>query len=672
MCSEVTLNMRVVPPAGRRVSIGAWRWAAAVVLSIAAGAGSTAWAQEAESPAPEPQGATAIVDPVLTVSSISLDYGSEMLRNHPGLPALGPLMDMEIPIGRVGDAFAGPTMPDVTEVGKLRLSDITEPTQFRLSAIQAIIQHVVRYFNQERVYGVFGTPDPTQLYLVPNEPVRDLRAGGDQSLRILVWVGVVKEARTVADGERIAAEQRINNPAHSRILENSPVRPREAGDPPRIDLIDKDGLDNYMFRLNRHPRRSVDVAVGAGAEPGTVSLDYLVREAKPWIVYVQGENTGTESTSDWREKFGFSHFQLTGNDDIFAVEYTTTGFDDVHAVSGSYEAPFFDSDVLRWRGYGSWSEFTASEVGLSEQEFFGEETVAGVLFLLNVYQNRDQFVDLFAGVRYMNVNVENTVGSLVVAESNADFMLPEVGVKFEQVGATSQTFVSGSVEWNVPHLAGTDDDDLDSLGRLFVDADWQVFRWDAAHTFYLEPLIHGEKWKDLSTPETSTLAYEVALRFRGQTTFDNDRMIPQSIMPIGGMHTVRGYEESVTSGDNAFIFTTEFRYHVPRGFSPEPQPRLEVFGEPFRVAPQRVLGPTDWDLILRTFIDVGRITHNDRQPFEANHTLVGVGVGAELVFKQNFSARVDWGFALREVQTLDVKEVEDGSSQVHLSFLLLY
>ena len=97
--------------------------------------------------------------------------------------------------------------------------------------------------------------------------------------------------------------------------------------------------------------------------PGTTRLAYHVAEQKPWLVYAQVGNYGTEGTTEWRERFGFSHNQLTGNDDVLRLDYVTGNFDEVHAGFGSYEVPIWRLDRLRLRGYGSYSEYDASEVG---------------------------------------------------------------------------------------------------------------------------------------------------------------------------------------------------------------------------------------------------------------------------------------------------------------------
>jgi hemolysin activation/secretion protein len=220
----------------------------------------------------------------------------------------------------------------------------------------------------------------------------------------------------------------------------------------------------------------------------------------------------------------------------------------------------------------------------------------------------------------------------------------------------------------MPGVAGTDPDEIDNLGRLNVDDDWTVLKWDLTHSAYLEPLINRAAWEDSLTPESSTLAHEVALSFRGQYAFD-DRLIPHAEAVVGGLYSVRGYDETLAIGDTAYIGSAEYRYHVPRAFKPRPVPgRSPLFGKPFRFAPQAVYGRPDWDLILRTFVDVGLARINQAENYESDEDLVGAGVGAELQVKERFGVRVDYGRVFSPVG----EEAEVGDGRFHVILTVLF
>jgi hemolysin activation/secretion protein len=83
-----------------------------------------------------------------------------------------------------------------------------------------------------------------------------------------------------------------------------------------------------------------------------------------------------------------------------------------------------------------------------------------------------------------------------------------------------------------------------------------------------------------------------------------------------------------------------------------------------------VFGEPDWDLIVRTFFDVGRVIRSDPTAFEVNETLLSAGLGVELQLKRNMSARVDYGWILKSLVTDNNQQVGDG--RVNFAVRLLY
>ena len=67
--------------------------------------------------------------------------------------------------------------------------------------------------------------------------------------------------------------------------------------------------------------------------------------------------------------------------------------------------------------------------------------------------------------------------------------------------------------------------------------------------------------------ELGDLPDEIAVSVHGQYAFGNT-LIPQEEDTAGGFYSVRGYPESIVAGDNVVVFTGEYRFHVPRAFSP--------------------------------------------------------------------------------------------------------
>jgi hemolysin activation/secretion protein len=409
----------------------------------------------------------------------------------------------------------------------------------------------------------------------------------------------------------------------------------------------------------------VDVAVSGYAEqPGSVVLDYLIAEAKPWAVYAQASNTGTEDTSEWRERFGFVHNQLTDNDDILTLDYITAGFTESHLVTASYEAPVFKSRKLRYRIYGLFSQFTASDVGQAEENFEGTQYEGGGELIYNIYQRRDFFVDLVGGARYERISVDNIDLDI---SGEAAFFVPYGGVRAQWL--RDVWTIAGEVTL-LGRFTSADEDDLNALGRFDADENAVVVQYSFNQSIFLEPLINPKRFAEAKW----TLAHELVTSVRGQWAMGN-RLVPQAQEVIGGLYTVRGYEESVAAGDSGLVATVEYRLHVPSLFEAKQPTKpfpMQLYGErPFKWVPQQAYGKPDWDLIVRGFVDAGWTWQSDPLPFEEDQSLLGVGLGVELQIKHNFSLRLDWGFALRDLRDPS-GDLDQPDNRVHFSASFLY
>jgi len=634
---------------------------------------------EARPPEPSPRAQAAPAEGPIDVEAgafpVSKFVPTYVLDSR-GLPDPEEILEVEVELVEVDGKYVAPEPGEIAIGRSLEELGVEPPKTFTASALLRINERIVAFFNAHDIYGVYVTPhykDIEEKWQRDEEgrPKRvefvDRRPKDRTELRILIFVGRVAEARTLAAGDRIPEDERVNHPAHAWLLRRSPVQP--VSEDGTGGLLHKEQLDRYVLFLNRHPGREVDVSVARSDKPGEVALDYHVTESKPWIAYHQTSNTGTEETGEWRSRFGFIHNQLTGHDDILALDYVTAQFNTTHAASLSYEAPVLGFERLRYVLYGTYSEFLASEVGLpdlAEEDFRGYGWSAGADLYLNFLQHKDLFIDFVAGVRWQHEHIINLLADI---EAETEMWLPSVGFRFERNNDLERFGGVVRVEWLDDHVANTNHKDLRRFGRFQPDTEWVVVRWNLSEAFFLEPLLNREAWEDVDTPETSTLAHEVSLEFKGQHSLGH-RLIPSAESTVGGVYSVRGYPESVVAGDTVYVGTVEYRYHIPKALKPstafdEPREPARILGRPFRFRPQHVYGRTDWDLVFKTFFDIGKANMYDRldPPLEENRLLMGTGVGFELRILRNLSVQLDYGVALRGI---DEREVDAGDQRLHV------
>ena len=626
------------------------------------------------------------------VSSLELTYAKE----HPDQPALESLLPIEV---RLRETDFGWAVPRSSEPGTPIQFAATEgePVRLEASGLARVLRGVVAALLDAGLYGVDVRPSPRDIDL---ETERDLRPKDRTRLSVIVSVGRIKKIRTIAIGGRIQDDWKIDNEAHTRILEASPLQPSGAVDDDSTDLLNRHELENYLYRLNRYSARRVEAALSPAEEPGGIVLDYRVLESRPWSVYAQTSNTGTNRTDTFQSRIGFTHRQLTGRDDTLSIEYLNAGLDQVNQIRVQYQAPFFGPerpdwmnrrkgdpklldwfprekipwwgvDRLRWAVDFGWGKSRADRDFLGSERVTSEQMQFGGRFIYEVWQHRDFFVDLWSGVRVRDLRVRNqAVGG---SPKNTVFVIPSLGIHADRVNQLSTLNLDLSVRGSNTDL---DEAELDGLGRDETDDKYAIIDFDLGYSAFLEPLLFPNAWRDPSTALTSTLAHEVAIGVRGQYAFDY-RLIPQLSYAIGGLHTVRGYDQSAAVADTVFIGSFEYRFHLPRALPIAREPlKIPLLGD-FRAAPQQVYGRPDWDLTLRAFVDVGRAIRNDESSTgagarEFDQTLVGAGVGAELMVKSNFRARIDWATALKGTSGDINNKSKIGDSQLHVLFSILY
>jgi hemolysin activation/secretion protein len=617
---------------------------AAVAAAVATGLGSGAAAQRA-----------AVEALTYPVTAFVVEYALD----HPTHPSIAQLeaLPVELRVGSAGLLPPHPTTPNLT----FPLGRVPAGQRFYTGGLRHVSNAILAEFQARGIDGVLVT-----FPQIEADTGNDLRPVGETRLLVRIWTGRVESVSTVADGDRFGGHDlaaRTNRPEHAFLREGSPVRP---GGPD--GLLRASEIEDHAFRLSRHPGRRVDALLRPGELPGATRVEYHVAESKPWLVWAGISNTGTDATTDWRERFGLSHNQVTGHDDVLSVDYVTGNFDEVHGVFGSYEAPIFRLSGLRALATGSYSRYDASEVGVARSDAEGDQWHAGGRLVYELFQHRELFVDAFAGASWRNVTLEQ--GDLFgdFPDGDGDFFLPEAGLRVRRHTGISSAALDAWVDRNLPSVAGNSDEaERDYLGRDDTDESFTRVHWQGALSLYLEPALRWRRFADPDRQATSMLAHELLVSTQGQVSL-GDRLIPQFQQIAGGLYTVRGYEQSIVGGDTVLIGSAEYRLHLARLLLPDEAapPELPVLGK-IQIRPQHVYDLPDWDFIVKAFVDAAQVTDEDAKAYEDDQTLLAIGLGAELRFLKNLSARVDVGWPQQKLEGEDT----DGP-EIHGALTVLY
>jgi hemolysin activation/secretion protein len=598
------------------------------------------------------------------VSGFSFQYGNP----RPGLPELEPISTLEVQL----DRRDGVWVEAAADTGQpVQLGAIPPGSVFDGSGLNAVMNRVVRHFNDQGVMAVYVAPAEGQIN--PRN-ARDLRRD-TQLLELTVWVGRVAEARTVARGYRFLKADTLNRPQHNRIIEKAPVVAADA-QAEQAGLLVEQPINEYLMRLNRHPGRRVDLAISSGDQAGDLVVDFLVNEQKPWLFYAQVSNTGPESTGEWRARTGFVHYQITNADDILTLDFISD-LKDTMAATASYSRPFIYPDYLGMRLRASWTDYTAAELAGGLVDYMGTTYAGGIEFYYRPFFWRNFSFEFNAGVKYQNISVasETVEERETITDASGDLILPYVGASIMRRERTYGVSASLQFETNV---SSVDDTALNQLGRVNVDEGFMILSGGVQASVFLEPLFLRSRWGDPDAWQRSRLAHEVRFMLGGQYGFDK-RMFAQTEYIIGGLDRVRGYPESIGAADSGFQASLEYAFHVPRALKPISVIRREAMEsgdvappirEPFlgryNLRPPDVFALPDWDLVLKAFLDVGATYVNDADFNESDFELMSAGIGIEVQLSSMFSIQVDWGTVLQALERGGEVLVDSGDNRLHV------
>jgi hemolysin activation/secretion protein len=609
-------------------------------------------AQEAAVAAP-----AAPLDPGVPVDRFEFRYGLE----HPELPALGEINQVSVRLMQEAGVWRPVTGSAAGEI--LTLGNIPAGSRFDAAALRQVAQDLVRWYNARDLYGVWVAFLDLES---TNAGIADRRPADDRTARLVIWASQVAEMRTLARGERVKPEASVNNRRHRGVLAHSPLTAATAEQPG--SLFRQGVLNKYLQGLSQHPGRLVEASIASAGEPGKIVLDYLVNESKPWQIFSQVTNFGTEATGEWRGRVGFQHNQLTNHDDILNIDAISTTDFKTYGSFLSYRIPIIRPSLLLARIYGSYGDFLATDVSIPNLRYAGRNWLAGMELTNRLALPRDWELLSALGANFAHYGTQSLIVStsssqpLVTGSSN--FLIPFVSTTISR--RAPWWSVSGSLryEQTVGNFANLNPvNGIPSLGRTNVDSEWSSLRWGLGGMIYLEPLFSG------GDSESRYLANEVSLRLRGRYLLKGSRLIPHEQEPIGGAFSVRGYSESVLSADEFISGTIEYAFHLPRVLKPGPAGKFIRDNWDFKWRPARVRQEPDWDLIGRAFFDyayrqvtppplsVGQ-TEDDFGLVDETVSIAGAGGGLEIQIKQNLSIRCDVGVTLTKLYD-DTREPGD-------------
>jgi len=395
---------------------------------------------------------------------------------------------------------------------------------------------------------------------------------------------------------------------------------------------------------NEHPSKKLQVSFRESEEtPDTLDAVLKVAEEKPWSVFAQINNIGSESegprasadsvagnnagTGRTRLTMGGQYNNLTRHDDILQGTVTTSpeNAENVLQYASSYQLPIYR--LNGWlTGFYVHSEVDVEGVQSGIFDIEGAGTFYGLSFkhqLLNIGRYKHSYT----------LGVQDRLFDTAIATAASGVRIPALSTKVRSRPFSGR--YDGSYGWSETSLdfyfdvahnieAGYHNNATDyALVRAPATPDFTVAHFGALVT---QRLPRG---------------YSALGRMTAQLT--GQALIPGEQLGVGGVHSVRGFEERTIAGDKGVILNFEL-------WSPPVKRLLDA----------RFLG----------FIDVGHKALIDPVVGQRqNDTISSIGLGARWQWRKQVSLAIDYGLPLAGA---DGEASDRGNSKWHLDLTYRY
>jgi hemolysin activation/secretion protein len=386
--------------------------------------------------------------------------------------------------------------------------------------------------------------------------------------------------------------------------------------------------------MNANPDLTVNTKLKPNVRDGrrVIDAELLVEDNWPIHGSVELSNRGTSDSGDLRLRTTLQHNNLTRHGDILTAQWLTDPEGtDLNAYSASYYLPF--TPKWTFNVFGGYSESDLDDV-LSELNVRGEGWFVGTQFTRILHEDRDKKMQLSLGWMYQQIKEEDELAGFELDPRVVRLSMPMLtfgyaSKRFDDFNG--RFFFSNTVMYNMESAFGSSESDEFVRG----DGDFLIDRFQLA------------RYQRLFAGEEHPGKWSLFMKVDGQ--FSTEAVDASLQKSVGGATTVRGYEESELSGDDAIVATLELRTPLLQNFLPGLKKDEEYLS----------INPDAWQrhrLQMLFFCDYAWVSIDDSE-FEdtgdgrkQNEAMLSVGAGLRLGLTKFSQMSLDWGFPLEEVE----------------------
>lgn len=399
------------------------------------------------------------------------------------------------------------------------------------------------------------------------------------------------------------------------ILNSAPTL--EKGQTPNTDV-----LSRAINMANSLPSKNIKLQFSESETGGAIDAKILVKDGEPDFFFVGLNNTGNDETGSFRLTGGFLFTNLFDADHNLSLSFTMSP-DETDAVKQyglTYSIPSYESG----------SEFSLlishSDVdsGVVEQQFevSGKGTVVSLRYKKNFLQQGAYKQELEFGLD--RKLFENDIVLFGFLQQGGDVASRPISVTYRGVQLSTVSNLDFSIGFFSNISGGSNNEDSDYAdsragANEVASADWSLFKYSFNYLRFL-----SQNW---------------LFRFGlvGQET--SDLLISGEQFGVGGMNSIRGYNERDVLGDTGY------------------QINLELWFPAF----------SDYKIRPLIFVDFGHTETLDPLPstpdgVEAEQDPASFGAGLRYSWRESLNVTLDAGVVSKDAGT-----AKKGDARAHLN-----
>ncbi len=393
------------------------------------------------------------------------------------------------------------------------------------------------------------------------------------------------------------------------------------------ESIDESILLRDIHWINSNPFREVNVVYRAGEKHGTTDIDLIVSERKFWNTYVGGDNTGSAhiGRTRWFTGARLAYFFLIDHD--LMLQFTTcNNIDQFKAYTFQYAArlPWRNT----WNISGSYATTHPKSLPIHSN---GKTYQLSGRYAIPHWISKESLFTYVVGFDFKGLN--NNIFFGEESQTPAQQQFAWIGQFF------------GSFQCNIdkkPHKVSAGIEAYWSPGPLFphqTEADFASLRAKATAKYFYSHLTAN--WiEDL--PKGWTLDLRTKVQLSSTTLLSSEQFT------LGGVNTVRGYDERVVGGDSGACANLEFHaplFPVAGRWKPKIKDSLQIIA----------------------FFDAGYAWNREQLLlFPKGQLLFSTGPAIRYWIGSYFSLRCDLGFPFLAVVN------DSGHPRLHFNALMSY